>query len=308
MGTIKGLAVGWDLSRRLHHSFTGSVHSVFPHTVNIMDDQGGCLYCLSSRGSPVPNGLLVPPQGTFAGFIRPGERVVNCGPFLLVMGSGQAAYTCRDVPVWQPVPHPVVDVHPARLRANLQRLRILLGGRGGLAALLGWRIAGDPLSTLAKTALPAVLQLEHSLRQMDPGGLQEALQGLLGLGPGLTPAGDDFLAGMLAAFHVTAPSHPLLETFHKEVLARARNATNIISFTMLKYAGMGQGPPGALAAAAAVAAGDPANLDNAVAEVLAAGATSGGDILTGIAFGCLMSHDIDCELEGSGKAFLPRLS
>jgi hypothetical protein len=52
---------------------------------------------------------------------------------------------------------------------------------------------------LLDAAIPAVEQLVRSVRLRDSGGADLAVMRLLGLGPGLTPSGDDFLCGFMVA-------------------------------------------------------------------------------------------------------------
>jgi hypothetical protein len=56
-----------------------------------------------------------------------------------------------------------------------------------------------PDTGLLDAALPAVELLVLSVRLRDAGGVDAAVKRLLGLGPGLTPSGDDFLCGFMAA-------------------------------------------------------------------------------------------------------------
>lgn len=63
---------------------------------------------------------------------------------------------------------------------------------------------------------------------------------LIGLGPGLTPSGDDFLVGLITIFNL--PHSPLTKyiSFCKETIKSARDLTNEISFMALKKAADGQ--------------------------------------------------------------------
>lgn len=69
--------------------------------------------------------------------------------------------------------------------------------------------------------------------------VQNAKQ-LIGLGQGLTPSGDDFLVGLLLAFSIIKKNVFCKKTWGEQVVKEAKNNTNIISYTTLKYAAIGQ--------------------------------------------------------------------
>ena len=105
---------------------------------------------------------------------------------------------------------------------------------------------------------------------------------LLGRGPGLTPAGDDVLAGWLLAVHHHAAARDVL----LPVVAAARHATTALSATLLEEAAAGRGVPAALAVADALAGhGSAADLDAAVDRLLRVGHTSGTALAHGLLVG-----------------------
>jgi hypothetical protein len=100
---------------------------------------------------------------------------------------------------------------------------------------------------------------------------------LLGRGPGLTPSGDDVLAGYLLgcrAFGVAAP------TVRAAVLRLAPAATTVLSAALLRQAADGWCVPQVAALISALAASrpDPA----ATRAVLAVGASSGAALASGV--------------------------
>ncbi|MEW6661087.1 MAG: DUF2877 domain-containing protein [Bacillota bacterium] len=298
MAVATALVIGSDMVSRLHRPFFGHVHSVFPQTINIEDSQGD-LFSIRSTGGPVLNSLLVPPPGHpegLNGLVRPGEAVANCGPFLLVFGGGQTAYSWRGARIWAGEEVPAVVPNQSRLEKNLLLLEELLKDRSGFGPLLSWlsgylqgenRVGLRPFTQSGEAALPHILALCRAWRRQDRDSLVPSVKGLVGLGPGLTPAGDDFLAGWTAAVQVVnRPDSGWMELFSQALLSHARKATNLISYSMLRYAVLGQGPPGAVTLAAALAGGSGEDVLVAAQEVLAHGSTSGADQITGIAFGC----------------------
>lgn len=164
---------------------------------------------------------------------------------------------------WAPVRwwNPRPDVHPASLAAAGPLLRAELERR---------RVVdyGAP----ADEAADAVVELAH--------GRPEAAVRLLGLGPGFTPAGDDVVAGALAALALLGS---LRDGVVLGLLEAARDRTTTISAALLSAAAKGQVVPPAAAVLQAAARGDRGGLASAYTALLAVGATSGAALALGIA-------------------------
>jgi hypothetical protein len=105
---------------------------------------------------------------------------------------------------------------------------------------------------------------------------------LLGAGSGLTPSGDDILAGFLVA----ARSFELaIDRLRAAVLAEARDRTTDLSAALLAHASRGESIPqvNALLAALCAPPTPAAQLDRAVAGLIRVGHTSGVALATGVA-------------------------
>jgi hypothetical protein len=121
---------------------------------------------------------------------------------------------------------------------------------------------------------------------------------LLGLGAGLTPAGDDFLCGLLAALWCTSveggPDRAFVHAWGA-ALSRRLDATTAISASFLECAIAGCFP-GSVTALAAAFAGDPATGAGkgpraALDRLCALGHSSGMDTATGFLFGLWLRTD-----------------
>lgn len=121
------------------------------------------------------------------------------------------------------------------------------------------------------------LRREGAIPQDGPPGIEA----LLGLGPGLTPSGDDFLGGMMIALSALGCHEPLghlAATVRR--LAPAR--TTPISVSHLAAAMAGHGGAPVHAALNAVLAGDVAALPPAIERIGRVGHSSGWDTLAGM--------------------------
>ncbi|GII92095.1 hypothetical protein Ssi02_23260 [Sinosporangium siamense] len=112
---------------------------------------------------------------------------------------------------------------------------------------------------------------------------------LIGLGPGLTPSGDDVLAGLLVALrHLgTAAGVPravhLADWLAAAVTFDARTRTTPISATLLHCAARGEASPEVMSVLRGMAGRHP--LEPAVQRLLPLGHTSGADLACGLRIG-----------------------
>jgi hypothetical protein len=105
---------------------------------------------------------------------------------------------------------------------------------------------------------------------------------LCGRGPGLTPTGDDILAGWMAAgWLLHGPTLNFLETC-QQIVSIAKQQTHLLSQCWLQHAAQGNvaEPIGTLLTA--MTQNDADQLEHAARSVLSMGATSGHDIIQGM--------------------------
>ena len=143
--------------------------------------------------------LNVPCRGApqdWRSVVSPGSPAsVRCGK----LGVSGHVIGLHDAPVWAPRPASAcgnaahgLDVLSRALPAKLPD--------GGFAALIVERaVAGTQVEKAAQPAVQALSMWSASPREDETEPPVEAVCALLGLGPGLTPSGDDFLAGFMVA-------------------------------------------------------------------------------------------------------------
>jgi hypothetical protein len=249
--------------------FVASVHSAFGSACNLVleDSAGG-----SGTLVPIVAGHLPMPPGAIRVGLPPGWR------FDRHLAVGQ----------------------PAALRAGTLRLgadvAVTLHGavpwRSGLPDLClsgatiardsAWRTAWAMVQRAprheASDAVERLLAaLAAALTARDPGRAAQCAARLVGLGPGLTPSGDDVLVGVLTVLHGMAAEArltPLRESLIRAVRAEAVRTTDI-GRNYLLHASAGRFGEALADLASVLAAGrDPSMATEAV---LAEGAHSGAD-------------------------------
>jgi hypothetical protein len=131
---------------------------------------------------------------------------------------------------------------------------------------------------------PSLSRLTTALRTGDRSQIGAAAAALAGLGPGLTPAGDDVLVGVMAGLWICPGALHLslgVESACQILVENAVPRTTTLSGVWLRHAGKGELGEPWHRLAHALHADDPIALDAAVAAILAFGASSGADALLG---------------------------
>ena len=134
-----------------------------------------------------------------------------------------------------------------------------------------------PQLTARSAALEAMLPpLPHPV-PADPGAWSAA--SMVGLGPGLTPAGDDVLAGMLLTLSAAPAAVSTWGELATETLALLDRTTSL-SATLLRHAAAGRGIPQVLDVVDALAgSGD---LEASTVRLVAVGHSSGAALAHGV--------------------------
>jgi hypothetical protein len=232
-------------------------------------------------------------------FVCLGERSIGNGPLTLIadfspsgLHRGQpASISERGITIgdtarfsfdrcepWQPPRWPL-SLSPLQLvdvaKAIAGRMAVEAPGEG-----LGGLYCGSE-TPLARIARPRIARFEAWLgNALETDRVSsEAVQDLIGLGPGLTPSGDDFLVGALALLDALSEpkAHAALAS---AIIASPRGLTSPLSSCLLRAAAAGHVGEHLHCAIAALVSGNP---DAAVAAIRNIGHCSGWDMLAGAA-------------------------
>lgn len=250
----------------------GRVLAVFPSAVYLQVDRSAepfVIALVASDAVRLPNAVVLAAsarQEPFRG-VREGDETV--------VGDGCAEITgrlrARARRWWDPTP----VLGPLSL-ARLAHGERTLGGVTGR-----WGLSGHTVpETLAKACVAG--DLAHAV---------DAAERIVGLGPGLTPSGDDALSGLLLALRLLGGAVPgggravwLADWVGAAVTAHASDRTTSLAATLLHCAARGEASVEAAAVLRGIAGQDP--LVPAVRRLLATGHTSGADLAWGMLAGC----------------------
>jgi hypothetical protein len=143
----------------------------------------------------------------------------------------------------------------------------------------GRRLCLELLQEAPAPAVPLDL-VSRTSRQLEEHDLVGAARTLGGVGPGLTPAGDDCLAGILLVRRIFGAEPP--ETLEK---VASQVETNDVSYCFLRWAARGQAVEPVHRFLLLASAGDPDGARVALKELTAVGHSSGADIALGLKLG-----------------------
>lgn len=285
------------------HSFSGTVHSVFHRACNIELDSDRLLTLLPYQHGNLPCGIRLnsSAQLHFLDTFHIGQSVACRGGMLRIEGI-DVSVDLRTAHSW--------DMNLRKLHIDVRRPRQAQAWSVALSewnrqlcrtGTLGIIELGGPTrqpfipsvvseSLVRQTAqfVPALLHATKTLRLHDA---MNPIGSLIGLGPGLTPSGDDFLVGYLAGLWSTVghdTSRLQFLTSLGTALCEAARNTTPISRTYLRSAVMSHvSQPIAELAKALQQSNDMEEVRKATRAALHIGHTSGSDGVMGLLLGCI---------------------
>jgi Protein of unknown function (DUF2877) len=245
--------------------FSGHIVSRFERACNLMDREGRIIALTGPSSGKGPFCIVLHAAGDLFDHLQP-RQCASIDAHSIVLGD--CCIPLCDAPVWDATLPPIG--RPLRLRPPLAAL---------LHPYTAWPPSWSRRSVDVTTAR-VLAQGAHSLmaaieRRI---GLAAAAQQLAGLGPGLTPAGDDYVLGVMAALWLLGERDPL-----PAVAAACATRTTLLSDAFLRAAAQGQFMEGWHHLAHALDRQDEPGSRRAVRQIAAFGATSGRDSLAGFA-------------------------
>ncbi|GJL83803.1 MAG: hypothetical protein DHS20C01_34370 [marine bacterium B5-7] len=265
--------------------FSGVVHSVFSRACNLALDDERLLCVIASEHGNAPNAVCVdaPPRFAFDHSVSPGDRA-GCRAGVLRIGASAIEVRLHDVPRWHTrLDNIDTDLSQPEVRTAWWVVRRCLSRHGTMRSYPG-----------SDVLLKRLKDLYHAARQCNVAQGRAAVDALVGVGPGLTPAGDDMLVGFLAGLYATGDKHEALTKFIHEIELSVRNAaihTNRVSAEYLRLATHGAFAEPLADLVITIARGEIPDVVKPIADrALAVGASSGCDgvraMLIALAAGC----------------------
>jgi hypothetical protein len=142
-------------------------------------------------------------------------------------------------------------------------------------------------SDFCRVSWPALVGLMKAVRARAASDLLRWAVCFAGMGPGLTPSGDDFLVGLLASARVAAElgGDDVIWSLSRKLSWEARKRTHLLSWSYIDYASRGYFSEPLLEVVMSVLGADENHVAESCRRLVAVGASSGIDGLFGIAVG-----------------------
>ena len=277
-----------------------STLAVFPHSCYLQATNQSIVCLLDHFNEPGPLHVLcrLPATFTWTTRISPGTKAQMTAAGLLLEGCG--FLPTQQSTIWQPTHAPLPRLED--WQTGLINLQICLNEhqsedrrsaqQAGLGVLIPYLFA-DTLAAFtsakpnlnpatAAAALAGVQAIRDWLYSgaVDHWRAPDSVIRLLGLGPGLTPSGDDFLTGLLVGLH-SLNRHNSANQLANQLLPEAFAKTNVLSLAYLRCAAVGQASAPLHRLLYALGT-NKADLPLALAALLNTGYSSGWDSLTGV--------------------------
>lgn len=281
IGPIANIALQQSTTARVIATFNRSFYLQTDHHVICVADSGlydGPINLLVTRPDDAPGwgdlGIVV------------GQRWMMGPGSLCSIDEPRVSIELRLSSLWEPEPLSTPPPDRKLVMSGLARLKKSLASRHQTEGL--WRLVmkgyDEPIDAVERAATKPLQELGkaaiHWLRDGHP-GITGSVNRLIGLGPGLTPSGDDLIAGLLIAAHYLGRRDAASALWH-DVQAEAKSQTNAISLAHLSAAGQGVGAAPFHALLAASIENRTAQMTEALDAVAEIGHSSGFDAVAGL--------------------------
>jgi hypothetical protein len=294
--SINAVSVGSYALEILKKGAVGEVHSTFERAFNALIS--GELVGIAR--SDVPKGPFniitdIEPSNSMQPLVDKGERI-SVDENLLSFENG-LALSLKGAEIWWPKSGVKEPIDIELVKRNLSLVKDIAScrndGFGQLVHHIENMISGDPfndgtLNLITRTGLPNIATLVSAVKYEDLDIVGQSAKNLVGLGLGLTPSGDDLLAGFMAGLWWTANSFQgdlVRVDGINRTIARLAEGTTALSKQLLIRAADGEVNEAVERLLEAILAGNSEAVATATKRVLAIGETSGVDSIIGILLG-----------------------
>lgn len=213
------------------------VHSVFERTINILIENE--LFTLASNQIDNAPATLVIDLVNFnecaidantQGFISPERVEIN----------GSLSIDLKTTPTWecQLIEFPK---QTKKMSENISLAMQEISSKGNAKWLRKEENEGTSFDKeMSRMLKERTTTLLEGFSTKDTNQNVQNAKKLIGLGQGLTPSGDDFLVGLLLAFSISKNDSFSEKEWAQQVVKESEKNTNIISYSAIKYAAIGQ--------------------------------------------------------------------
>ena len=284
---LRALSIGEAVPRE---NFDAVIHSVFDSAVNLrLEDEDRLLTLLVSDGYELPQGIRIWKKDISLQTLTPGlHAAAKRG--ILRFDSSPLSVDMRSAPVWKcRIPELSLDLTSPVIQQAWSATWDMLNKE---QRLKNTNLVADDLfqagtgPSLSQRIRNPVTSLLASAEGFDLQGALRAAEKMIGLGPGVTPSGDDILIGFLAGLWSVAGQNRGLFAFIRSLgdeLVHLAKGTSEISRTYIYHATRRQFSSALSHLAEAIATGN--GVAASARSAMRIGHSSGMDSVTGLLMG-----------------------
>jgi hypothetical protein len=265
-------------------NLNGFVHSTFKRTINIQCLDNDELYTIGCHEIDNGPNTLVIEKNEFNDLdLAVNDTVFTTDQMLMI--SNKLIISVEKADMWESK-LPIYPVNPEVFYQNISKVKQFIDLHGKDGGIKKSQMPQSPFDMeMSKILEERVLTLQAEImKEGMPNAVYNASR-LIGLGPGLTPSGDDFLVGLFTSMNI--PNSPLYgyRTFADEVVEKAKTLTNAISYMALKKAAHGHVRESIIQLVQSIFNGKEEEVTLSLNKVLNIGSSSGTDIALGLLCG-----------------------
>jgi hypothetical protein len=274
-----------DFIQKIKNSnLNGFVHSTFNRTFNIQCLEDGELFTVAcSEMDNGPNTLVIDVDCFDKMDIKINDTVYVENQILHI--ANKLSIHIVNVEQWESI-LPLLPNNVEGLKVNIAIMKNFIdlhGKSGGIKKASKFQNSFEKEMSKQLQERTGLL-LNDLLNNRMTSALQHAVS-LIGLGPGLTPSGDDFLVGLLTIFNTRNSPSFSHKAFCELVVEKAKSLTNEISYMALKKASIGKVRESLIRLIHSLINGTEEDLILSLNKVLNIGSSSGTDIALGLVCG-----------------------
>jgi hypothetical protein len=269
-------AVEW-----IKKSHSARLLNIFNQVINLVNEHDQVLSITTPAIGNGPFTLLVGGRG-FQEVVSARSSVVLERETIRI---GDLKVDCSQLEIWDPRPNwiPLTQSQHHTLRQNIRERLSAADVDSNFPGLLASAesAVNDGIS-FADAASQAVEQIRIGFQEGKRASILMGSAALAGLGIGLTPAGDDFLVGMMHGLWIRAAD--LAQKLCLEIARTASPRTSTLSAAWLEAASDGEATQAWHTFIRTIYDDSAESMEAALDQILRTGQTSGADALTGFLF------------------------
>ncbi|WP_391204285.1 DUF2877 domain-containing protein [Psychrobacillus sp. L4] len=272
------------IQRVIHSKLSGFVHSTFKRTLNIQCIEDGELYTIACNEiDNGPNTLIVDLACFEEMNINAYDEVYSDNNIISI--GNKMSITIDRAKSWESI-LPTYPTNTDVLKKNIKIMKQYIEIHGKSGGIKSKSVNESPFEQEMSKMIQERkgLLIDELVNKQLHHAVPHAVS-FLGLGPGLTPSGDDFLVGLFTCFHLKNSPFANYQWFFEEIERAAKTATNEISYIAIKKASVGKIRESIIVLVNALLEENEEQLILSLIKVLNIGSSSGTDIALGILTG-----------------------